>query len=78
MRNTFHVGATGKKVAIRNISREPELTPAEALELGAWLVATAIPLQAGDAATNLQKFLQKLEDVAGDGDLGEAVRAELE
>jgi hypothetical protein len=78
MRNKFHVGAVGKRVQIQNIGREPELTAAEALELGAYLVATAIPLRGGDAVAELGGFLRLLEAAAEDSPLAEAVRAELE
>lgn len=77
MRNKYHVGAVGKRVAIQNISREPELTPAEALELAAWLAATAIPLRAGDVQAELGAFLRMLGD-AGSAELAAAVEAELE
>jgi hypothetical protein len=77
MRNKFHVGAVGKRVTIENISREPELTPSEALELAAWLVATAVPLQPGDVGENLRAFLRIVADVS-ERELGQAVQAELE
>lgn len=75
MRNRFHVGATGKRVAIANLAKEPELTPDEALELAAWLVATAVPLRPGDVGEELKRFLGMVAD-ANDG-LADAVRAEL-
>lgn len=77
MRNKFHVGAVGQRVAVQNISKEPELSPTDALELAAWLVATAIPLRAGDAADELGKFLKMVGDVAADPELSGAVEAEL-
>jgi hypothetical protein len=76
MNNKFHVGAVGKRVAIQNLAREPELTPQEALELAAWLVATAVPLRPGDVGEELKRFLNLVAD-ANDG-LAEVVRAELE
>jgi hypothetical protein len=75
MRNKFHVGATGKRVAISNLAKEPELTPDEALELAAWLVAAAVPLLPGDVGEELKRFLNLVAD-ANEG-LADAVRAEL-
>lgn len=75
MRNKFHVGAVGKRIAIANIPRDPELSPTEALELAAYLVATAIPLQPGDAADALQRFHGMLADAAEDDAVAEAARA---
>ena len=72
MRNKFHVGAVGRRVEIKNLGREPELTPTEALELAAWLVATAVPLRPGDSAAELAAFLKMVGDV-GSAELGEAV-----
>lgn len=72
MRNKFHVGALGKRVQIQNISSEPELTPSEALELAAYLVATAIPLSPGEADTVLDTFIKMIGDAAEDPDVSAA------
>ncbi len=79
--NQFGVGASGKRVRISNLAREPSLQPREALNLAAWLVATAVPLMPGDSAAELGKFVKQLLDVArenDDEDLAGAVEAELE
>lgn len=79
MMNQFSVGATGKKIQIGNIAPRPTLTPKEAIELAAWLLATAVPLRNGDAASELGAFLRLVEAAADEGSpLAEAVRAELE
>lgn len=76
MRNEFHVGAVGKKVRIANMAPDPKLSPQEALELAAYLVATAIPLLPGDADTELQGFFGMLGDASESDDLSKAIRAE--
>jgi len=77
--NQFGVGATGKKVQISNIAPRPTMTPKEALELAAWLVATAVPLRPGEAEAELGAFLRMVEAASDDdSDLAAAVRAELE
>lgn len=77
--NQFGVGATGKKIQINNIAPRPTLTPKEALELAAWLVATAIPLRQGEPVSELGAFLRLVEQAADDDSpLAAAVRAELE
>lgn len=65
MRNKFEVGAVGKVIAINNLAPRPELKPREALELAAWLVATAAPLAQGEPAAVLSEFLKMVGD-AGD------------
>lgn len=65
MRNKFEVGAVGRRVSIGNLPARPELTPREALELAAWLVATAAPLAQGEPADVLSEFLKLVGD-AGD------------
>lgn len=77
MLNRFNVGAVGKKITIANLAPRPSLTPKEALELAAWLAATALPLQPGDASAELGKFLKLVGDAAGEGDVADAVEAEL-
>jgi hypothetical protein len=77
--NEFGVGAVGKKVQINNIAPRHAMTPKQAIELAAWLVATAVPLRSGDAASELGAFLRLVESAADeDSPLAEAVRAELE
>jgi hypothetical protein len=73
MINRYDVGAVGKRVAIANLPRRPELTPKEALELAAWLVATAAPLMQGEPSDVLGQF-HKMIAAAGDGE-GIAVAA---
>ncbi len=67
MINRYQVGAVGKRITIGNIAREPELTPREALELAAWLVATAAPLMHGEPSAVLGQFHKMVGD-AGEGD----------
>lgn len=74
MTNQFSVGSVGKKVQINNLAQRPTLTPKEALELAAWLVATAVPLSAGDASDALIKFHKLLGDAAEGTDLEVAAR----
>jgi hypothetical protein len=74
MNNRFKVGAVGKRIAIGNIQPEPELTPREALELAAWLVATAVPLMHGEPPAVLELFHRMIVDAAGEGE-GIAVAA---
>ena len=75
MRNKFHVGAVGKRVQIANLPREPELPPRDALELAAWLVATAIPLGDDDAGDALDSFIGLVAEAAEDTDLSAAAEA---
>ncbi len=79
--NQYAVGAVGKKIEINNLATRPRLTPKEAVELAAWLAATALPLQPGDALAELGKFVKRVGEIAGESGedaLAEAVRAELE
>jgi len=79
VRNKFGVGAVGKKIEIHNLAPQPELTPRDALELAAWLVATAAPIIQADTAAVLGQFHKLLGDAAGDGtDLEAAAHAALE
>ena len=78
MRNRFEVGAVGKRVEIHNLPPRPELSPRDALELAAWLLATAAPLMPGDASAVLGQFHKLVGDAAEDTDLEEAARAALE
>lgn len=78
MQNRFNVGAVGRKVEINNLAPRPSLTPREALELAAWLVASASPLLPGDAAATLGQFHKLLGDAAEGTDLEEAARGALE
>ncbi len=79
--NQFAVGANGKKISINNLAPQPRLTPKEALELSAWLAATALPLMPGDAGAELGKFVKRVGEIAGESgedELSAAVDAELE
>ncbi len=76
--NQFNVGAVGKKIQIHNIAQRPTLTPKEALELAAWLVATAAPLLAGDAGEVLKKFHKMVGDAAEGTDLEVAAQRVVE
>jgi hypothetical protein len=64
--NQFGVGAVGKKIGISNMAPRPSLTPREALELAAWLVATALPLMPGTVGAELVRWHRMLAD-AGEG-----------
>lgn len=68
MINRYNVGAVGKRITIANLAPQPELTPREALELAAWLVATAAPLMHGEPAAVLGQFHKMIGDAAGDGE----------
>jgi hypothetical protein len=70
--NQFGVGAVGKKVHISNLAHRPTLTAREALELGAWLVATAAPLMPGNASAVLGQFHKMVADAGEGSDLEEA------
>jgi hypothetical protein len=70
--NQFSVGAVGKKIQILNLAQRPSLTPKEALNLAAWLVATAAPLVPGSATNVLTQFHKLLGDAAEGTDLEEA------
>jgi len=79
--NQFGVGATGKKVQITNLQPQPRLEPRQALNLAAWLAATALPLMPGEPVAELGNFIKLLGDVARENDsddLADAVKAELE
>ncbi len=76
MINRYKVGAVGKRVSIANLAPQPELTPREALELAAWLTATAAPLMHGDPAAVLGQLLKMVAEV-GDDDVREAALKEL-
>lgn len=62
--NQFGVGAVGKKVHINNLQAQPRLAPKDALELAAWLVASAAPLMPGDAGDVLTSFHKLVADAA--------------
>jgi hypothetical protein len=70
--NQFSVGAVGKKIQILNLAQRPSLTPKEALNLAAWLVATAAPLVPGSASDVLTQFHKLLGDASEGTDLEEA------
>lgn len=76
--NQFGVGAVGKKVHINNLAPQPRLTPKDAIELAAWLVATAAPLMPGDASAVLGQFHKQVADAAEGTELEDAARAALE
>jgi len=77
MLNRFSVGAVGKKVEINNLAPRPRLTAREAIELAAWLLATAAPLMPDNADAVLEQF-HKLVGDAGEGtDIEDAARAAL-
>jgi hypothetical protein len=78
MQNRFSVGAVGKKIEINNLAPRPQLTPREALELAAWLLATAGPLMPGDAGAVLGQFHKMVGDASDGTELGEAALAALE
>jgi hypothetical protein len=54
------------------------LTGREALELAAWLVASAGPVMPGDASATLQLFHRLLVDAAEGSDMEDAVAAAIE
>lgn len=79
--NRFSVGAVGKKVQIGNIAPQPSLTSREALELAAWLVAAAVPLERGSVGEAIDRFHTMLANAASESDneeLEEAANAQLE
>lgn len=78
MTNQFAVGAVGKKIRISNLAPQPSLTPREALELAAWLVAAAAPLERGSAGQVLDKLHQLIGDAASETDNGELEEAAKE
>lgn len=79
MRNQFAVGAVGRKIAINNIAPRPELTAEQALELSAWLAASAMALRPTMGATaQLTSFLKMIVDASDDAELSDAVDRELE
>ena len=67
--NRFAVGAVGKKVEINNLPARPRLTSKEAIELSAWLLATAAPLEPGTANEVLGKFHKLVAEVGEGTDL---------
>lgn len=75
--NQFSVGAVGRKIQIGNLAPKPTLTAREALNLAAHLAAAALPLQGGDDAENVGKFLKQIAELS-EGDLAEALEKELE
>jgi hypothetical protein len=77
MINRYRVGAVGKRISIGNIAPEPELTPREALELAAWLVATAAPLMHGEPSAVLGQFHKMIGDI-GEGDIAAAALEAIE
>lgn len=77
MINRFDVGAVGKKITIANLAPRPELTPREALELAAWLVAAAAPLMHGEPSAVLGEF-HKMIAAAGDDDTAAAALKAIE
>ncbi len=81
MTNEFQVGAVGKKIRIGNLAPQPSLTSRQALELAAWLVAAAAPLEKGSAGEVLDKLHGLIGDAASEGDNGEleeAAKAQIE
>jgi hypothetical protein len=74
MRNKYQVGAVGKRVEIGNISSRPELTPNEALELAAYLVAVALPMMSGETDELLHQFMGKVADASDDPEVSKAVQ----
>jgi hypothetical protein len=75
MRNVYKVGAVGRHIHVGEIP--PTLTPKEALECAAWLVAAAVPLH-GRAEAGLNEFHRMLAEAAEGTELGEAAVAALE
>jgi hypothetical protein len=78
MQNRFSVGAVGKTIEIANLAPRPQLRPREALELAAWLVATAAPLLPGSAAAVLGEFHKMIGDAAEGTELEAAANEALE
>lgn len=76
--NQFAVGAVGKKIQISNLAPNPRLTPKEAMNLAAWLVAAAAPLMPGDAAAVLGSFHKLVADAGEGTDLEGAALAAIE
>lgn len=75
--NQFGVGSVGKKIQISNLAPQPTLTAREALNLAAHLAACALPLQSGDDAENVGRFLKQIAELS-EGDLAAALEKELE
>lgn len=73
--NQFGVGAVGKKVQISNLAPSPSLTPKEALNLAAWLVAAAAPLMPGESGAVLAAFHKTIAEASEGSDLEVAARA---
>ena len=76
MRNRFAVGQVGKKIEINNLAPRPELAPDEALELAAYLVAVAVPMQGGDAGVAFDRFLHDVISCLPDSELAAAIRTD--
>lgn len=76
--NQFGVGAVGKKIQITNLAPRPTLTAREALELAAWLVATAAPLAPGNAAEVLARWHRQLAEIGEGSDLETAANEAAE
>ncbi len=72
MRNRYGVGAVGRKIHISDLNLE--CSPEEALELAAWIVASAAPL----TKEGLERFLKLVGDAAEGTDLGKAALAALD
>lgn len=75
--NKFGVGATGTKIGI--VRELPErLTPGDALNLAAHLVASALTLKDADEPEKaLRAFLELVSEVSEDAAVSAAVKAEL-
>lgn len=81
MTNQFAVGAVGKKIRISNLAPQPSLTPREALELAAYLVAAAAPLERGSTKEVFDRLHTMIADAAAEGDndeLADAAREHVE
>lgn len=76
MINRYKVGSVGRRITIGNLAPEPELSSREALELAAWLVATAAPLVKVEPDEVLRQFMGMVA-AAGDEELAAAVAREL-
>ena len=84
LRNDYGVSPKGRSVQISGLSMHapdvaaPVMTPQEAIELAAWLVATAVPMHRKDTAGALDEFHAALAEVAEGTELGTAAVAALE
>lgn len=72
MRNRYGVGAVGRNIHVSQL--ELKMSPDEALELGAWLVAAAAPM----TRAGLDGFLKLLAEAGEGTELGKAALAALE